>query len=178
MYPIFRLTLEMFLAGRRPALPSNGTHVSTQRCWPWDLDFLMELNNGRTLTIYDLGRIPLARRVGLVAVLRRRKWGLTVAGSSVRYRKRITVFQKMTIHSRCLGADDRFIYLEQSIWLGGECAGNALYRTAVINRGKMVPPEEVLAEIGGDVPEMVLPEWVTAWIDAEGQRPWPPERTD
>ena len=29
----------------------------------------MELNNGRTLTLFDLGRIPMARRMGLDKVL-------------------------------------------------------------------------------------------------------------
>ena len=73
----------------RHRCPSPVTHVSYHRCWPWDIDLWMELNNGRTLTFYDLGRIPLARRTGLVELLRKQRWGLTMAGASVRYRARI-----------------------------------------------------------------------------------------
>ena len=51
---------------RLPPLPVLGTHVSHHRCWPWDLDPWVELNNGRTLTLYDLGRIPMAQRTGLI----------------------------------------------------------------------------------------------------------------
>ena len=78
----------------------TGTHVSHHYCLPWDIDLWRELNNGRTLTLYDLGRIPLAGRVGLIKVLRRERWGLTMAGASVRYRRRIRVFDRIEMRSR------------------------------------------------------------------------------
>ena len=60
MYPFLRLGLEVLRARRAPPLPIDGVHVSHHTCWPWDLDPWGELNNGRTLTLYDLGRVPLA----------------------------------------------------------------------------------------------------------------------
>ena len=80
---------ELVVHSRAGSLPLDGTHVSRHICWPWDLDLWLELNNGRTLTLFDLGRMPLARRTGLEAALRAHGWGLTVAGVSVRYRRRI-----------------------------------------------------------------------------------------
>ncbi|QDC08289.1 acyl-CoA thioesterase [Oceanicola sp. D3] len=178
MYPFVRMAKELWLAGRQPALPLTGTHISHHRCWPWDLDFWMELNNGRTLTLYDLGRIPLARRTGLVTVLRKKRWGLTIAGSVVRYRKRITAFQRFATHSRMIGWDHRFVYIEQSMWRGDTCCGQAVFRGAVTGPKGIVPPQEILAELDvAAVPEMALPDWVKAWIAAEDARPWPPERT-
>lgn len=47
----------------------------------------MELNNGRTLTLYDLGRVPLGIRTGLAATVQRMGWGMAIAGNSTRYRK-------------------------------------------------------------------------------------------
>ena len=35
----------------------------------------MELNNGRTLTLYDLGRIPMMLRLGVIRTLRAKGWG-------------------------------------------------------------------------------------------------------
>ncbi|MCO6383855.1 acyl-CoA thioesterase [Oceanicola sp. 502str15] len=178
MYPFIRMAKELWLAGRQPALPLDGTHISHHRCWPWDLDFWMELNNGRTLTLYDLGRIPLARRTGMIPVLRGNRWGLTIAGSVVRYRKRITMFQRFETRSRMIGWDHRFIYIEQSMWRGETCCGQAVFRGAVTGGAGIVPPAEVMAAMGvADHPAMTLPQWVTAWIAAEDSRPWPPERT-
>ena len=58
MYPFLRMFKEMARASRMPPLGLFDTHVSHHLCWPWDLDPWVELNNGRTLTLYDLGRLP------------------------------------------------------------------------------------------------------------------------
>ena len=83
MYPFIRLAKEMFIHRRASALPILGTHISYHRCWPQDLDVFMEMNNGRILTILDLGRTVLAQRAGLIATLKKENWGLTMAGLSL-----------------------------------------------------------------------------------------------
>ena len=176
MYPFVRMAKELVKYRKAPPLGLNESHVSHHVCWPWDLDLWRELNNGRTLTLYDLGRIPLARRVGLIAALRRHRWGLAVAGVSVRYRKRVRAFERVEMRSRAIGWDQRFLYVEQSLWnRRGECAGHALYRLAVTGRTGMVPPAEVARALGMEARGPDLPAWVRAWIAAEDQRPWPPE---
>ena len=177
MYPFIRLAKEIFKARRQPRLPLTGTHVSHHICWPWDIDMFVELNNGRSLTLYDLGRIPLASRVGLDTALLKNRWGLTMAGSSVRWRARIKPFQRFEMRSRALGWDDKFVYLEQSMWLpDGRCANQILYRSAVTNRNGIVPPEKIMAALGADMTSPDLPDWVAAWIAAEATRPWPPQK--
>ena len=178
MYPYLRLAAGHLKARRQPPLPILGEHVSHHRCLPWDLDPWMELNNGRTLTLYDLGRIPLAVRTGLVTVLRAQGWGLTVAGSVVRYRRRIRLLDRFEARARMLGWDRRFLYIDQSLWRpDGECANHAIFRTAVTGPGGIVPPDRVLAAMGQEgLDPPALPDWVTAWIAAEDARPWPPQR--
>jgi acyl-CoA thioesterase FadM len=175
MYPFVRMFKEIRRARRMAPLGFCDAHVSHHVCWPWDLDFWMELNNGRTLTLFDLGRLPLAERTGLVRVLRAKGWGLTVAGSTVRYRRRVTMFSKLTMHSRCIGWDKRFLYIEQSMWRGEECTSHALIRMAVVGKSGMVPPAEVAAAMAA-VDGPALPDWVAAWIAADATRPWPPAR--
>jgi len=175
MYPFIRMTKELWKNRSAPRLPLTGTHVSHHVCWPWDLDIWWELNNGRTLTLYDLGRIPMAQRMGMIPVLRARRWGLTMAGVSVRYRRRVRMFDRVEVRSRCVGWDDRFIYILQSMWKGEACASQALYRSAVTDRNGIVAPERVIAELGRDDQPPVLPGWVANWIEAEATRPWPPE---
>ena len=138
MYPFLRMFKEMARASRMPPLGLFDTHVSHHLCWPWDLDPWVELNNGRTLTLYDLGRLPLGARTGIHRVLKAKGWGMTVAGSSVRYRRRVTVFSRLATYSRCLGWDDRFLYMEQSMWKGGDCASQGLIRSAIVGKSGIV----------------------------------------
>lgn len=175
MYPFIRMFGEIIIAVRLPPMALEDTHVSYHRCWPWDLDFWAELNNGRTLTIFDLGRIPLSLRTGLWRALRQNRWGMTMAGVSVRYRRRIRMFEKVKMTSRAVYCDDKFIYIEQAMWKrDGECANHALYRTAVTDRSGIVAPERVLAAMACENPFANAPDWVDAWITADAERPWPP----
>ncbi len=176
MYPFIRLLASGLKARSLPELKLGETHISHHICWPWDLDLWMELNNGRTLTLYDLGRIPLAQRSGLLKLLARKRWGLTMAGAVVRYRRRVRAFDKIEMRSRLLGWDGKFMYLEQSMWKSnGDCASHAVYRGAVTDRNGIVPTNIVLQAMDlepADAPD--LPDWVKAWLAAEDQRPWPP----
>jgi len=175
MYPAIRMAWQLWLHRKAPPLALTDTHVSRHICLPWDIDIWMELNNGRTLTLYDLGRIPLAVRTGLARVLRRNRWGLTMAGASVRYRRRIRMFETVTMRSRALGWDDRFLYVEQSMWKAdGGCANHILYRAAVTGPAGIVAPAEVARALGIGPAPPPLPAWVAAWIAADAQRPWPP----
>lgn len=176
MYPIIRMAHAMWRARKAPEMSPFDTYVSHHRCWPWDIDMWMELNNGRTLTLYDLGRIPLAQVNGLMDMVKRERWGLTMAGVVVRYRRRIRTFEKFEMHSRLLCWDDRFFYLEQSMWKSnGECANHAVYRAAITDKAGIVTSDRVIDAMritGITSPDM--PDWVVQWIKAEDARPWPP----
>lgn len=176
MYPFVRMLKEGFRARRAAPLGLTETHVSHHICWPWDLDVWAELNNGRTLTLYDLGRIPMAVRTGLIGLLARNRWGITVAGNSVRYRRRVRAFDRIEMRSRVLGWDARFFYMEQSMWRKGDCASHMLLRSAVTSSSGIVAPSEVLAAMGQPSQSPDLPAWVKAWIAADAERPWPPAR--
>jgi len=174
MYPYLRMFKELWVFRNAPALPILGSHVSHHRCWPQDIDPWRELNNGRTLTLYDLGRIPLGQRTGLHKVLKANGWGMTVAGNSTRYRLRVRLFDRVRMVSRCIGWDTRFLYMEQSMWKGDDCTSHMLIRSAVTSRTGIVPPQQVLAAMGVAQVSPPLPEWVQGWIGADAGRPWPP----
>lgn len=175
MYPYLRMWQELWRFRNAPPLGPFDPHVSTVRIWPWDLDPWRELNNGRTLTLYDLGRLPLLKRIGYDRLVREKGWGATVAGNTTRYRRRITLFQKLTMVSRVIGWDARFIYIEQSMWRAGECTSGILIRSAVISKGGMIPATEAMLALGVTAASPPLPDWVQAWIAGDAARPWPPE---
>jgi len=176
MYPFIRIAYQSFKHRNAPALTVDEPHISHHRCWPVDIDLWWELNNGRTLTLYDLGRIQLARRIGLIKVLRAKGWSMTMAGVTARYRRRVMMFDRFEMRSKAIGHDGRFLLLEQTMWKDSEALSSVIYRVAVVGKNGIVPSAEVAKVMGlGDWnPE--LPEWVAAWGTAENKRGWPPER--
>ncbi len=176
MFPFVRLFKDVYLASRQPQFTSmTETHVTHHICWPHDLDIFLELNNGRALTLYDLGRSALAQRAGLIAMLRREKWGMTMAGSHVRFRHRIHGFERFELRSRAVCWDDKFTYIEQSMWKkNGQCASHALYRAAVTDKNGIVRSPRVQSSLGLDIASPPMPDWIKKWTLAEDSRPWPP----
>ena len=173
MYPVVRVGKELIKHRNAPRIPLGETHVSHHICWPGDVDIFLEINNGRTLTLFDIGRIVMFQRMGFNDVMRRHGLGGTIAGSSVRYRRRVRAFDRIEMRSRLIGWDDRFTYAEQSMWRNGECTSHALLRMAVTDRNGLVPTAR-LTKLIDDVPDLTLPDWVRAWSGAEAERPWPP----
>ena len=175
MYPFLRMAKELIKNRNAPKLPVDGVHVSHHICWPWDLDVFAELNNGRTLSLFDLGRYGLAQRTGLNNALRKHRWGLTTAGANVRYRHRIKIFERFEMRSKLVFWDEKFAYIEQVMLNSdGLCANHLLFRGGMVNKNGLVPMVEVAKALGhsGESPD--CPTWVADWIDSESKRSWPP----
>ena len=174
MYPFGRLIWQMALASRQPKLNGWGQHTSFHYCMPWDVDMFGEMNNGRVLTFTDLGRFPLALRGGLIRVILRKKWQLTMAGATVRWQRRILPFRRYEMRSAAIGCDEKYFYLHHTIWRKGICHASVLYRSCARNGNKRVPMDEFLAELGTIEDMPPLPAWVENWRKAEDNRTWPP----
>lgn len=175
MYPYLRMGLELYLARRGPRPDPLAPWISHHTCLPWDLDPWRELNNGRTLTLFDLGRVPFAYACGMNDALRAEGWGMTVAGTSVRYRRRIQLFDKVTMITRVLGWDARFIYVDQTMWKGSACTTQAVPRLATTSASGILPPAQLMERMGVSPVSPPLPGWLSDWIAADAARPWPPE---
>ncbi|OBT12145.1 thioeseterase [Vibrio sp. UCD-FRSSP16_10] len=174
MYPFFRLAKVTWQAKKQASLKISDKSSTQFYCHPWDLDIFNELNNGRVLTLYDLGRTALGIRCGLIKALADNRWALVVAGSSIRYRKRVHLLNHLTIHTQCVGFDDKWLYVEQSMWVKDQPCSSALIRAGVTSKNGIVPPHKVLEAMGETNTFGELPRWVTEWIDSEQHRPWPP----
>ena len=70
------------------------------RVWPLDLDTNLHLNNGRYLTIADLGRADLLTQTGLWRNVLREGLLPMLSGSAIRYRRELKPFQAFTLESR------------------------------------------------------------------------------
>lgn len=174
MYPLIRLATTSVQAMLSEAVTIDAECETSFRCMPWDIDIFLELNNGRVLTLFDLGRFTLAIRTGLARVLKEKGWGLVVAGSTVRYRRRIRVFDKITIRTQMVAFEGCWIYIMQSMWVKGQPASSVLLRTGITSKGKVIHSDKVLEAMGDPELKLEPSGWVKDWITSEESRPWPP----
>ena len=80
---------------------------------------------------------------------------------------------RFTVTTQMLCHDQRWFYFQQEIYRGGEICTSGLLKAGVTSRGGLVPATEVVQAMGEPDWGNDIPGWIQAWIDAEGQRPWP-----
>lgn len=178
MYPYFRLIKILIKAKFGSSLNLDEESVLKMRVLLGDIDFYPELNNGRYLTMMDMGRLDLAARTGLLRIVHQQKWALAVAGASVRYRHRLKAFKSFRLHTRIVAIDDRWFYFHQSTVRKGKIHSSALVRAGITSKKGLVPVKKVLDALGMSDWNPPMPEWVRAWTEAEELRPWDKEIQD
>jgi acyl-CoA thioesterase FadM len=164
---IFRLVCVLIAALRRAPLDLLGESVVRFRVWPGDLDFNLHMNNGRYLTLMDLGRLDLMARHGTLREAHRRRWQPVVAAQTIVYRRALKPFQRYSLHSRLVCWDDKFIYLEQRFQTGDKLAASAIVKAAVRRDGRTLRPRELLKAIGQERRSPPMPPAIKAWALAE-----------
>ena len=174
MYPVLRLITVSLTAWRAPKQAWDSVGECRFLAHPSDIDMFAEMNNGRHLTLYDLGRFDLAIKIGLSKALRDNGWGLVVAGGTVRFRRRIRLFDRVTMRTQIVGRDERWFYIHQAMFVKGEACSASLLRTGVTEKGKVVPSERVADALDVTDAHPEPPQWAKDWIEADAGRPWPP----
>lgn len=171
MNVIWRTLLTFWIARRRvrrgQTLPLDGLSRIRVRTLPTDLDLLWHMNNGRYLSLFDLGRWDLLTRTGMFAVMRKHDWYAVVAAETVTFRKSLRLWQRFDVESRLVGRDSRSVYLEHRAVVDGEVYAQVIVRSRILRRsGGSVPHEEVLAAFAGDVQLPEIAPWVQEWAAA------------
>ena len=163
-------------AALRRVIESHGYGVEEVetpfRVWPTDLDVNRHMNNGKYLSIMDLGRVDLMVRSGLHRAVRRAGMYPVVASQTIRYRRSLEPFQRFELRTRVVGWDERFLYVQQAFVAGGEVKAAAVVKGLFLREsGGRVLPREVVALAGIDDDALELPGWVTDWVASE-DRAW------
>lgn len=169
------------LAGR-PALGLLSEGVVVFRVWPTDLDFNLHLTNARYLSLMDLGRLDLIARFGIVRALARRRWTPVVGAVMLRFRRALDPWSRFSLHTRVVGWDEKWFYLEQRFEVGGEVYALGLVRALVRGKHGSVSPGQLLAAFGQTGASPPLPAICLRWREtlgavAEGAHPSEDRRT-
>lgn len=173
VYPVGRLAKTLVAAAARPGLEPLGESVVSFRVWPSDLDTNRHLNNGRYLTLMDLGRWDLMARSGLLAPVMRRRWTPVVGAATMRFRRSLDPFQRYDLRTRLLGWDDRALYIGQTFERGGEACATGAVRAVLLGRDGRVAPQAVVDLVASGLASPPLPAWVDLWraaLDAQAER--------
>lgn len=161
---LWRTILHYLFSDRRPVGSPFDVVRSRFRVLPTDLDVYGHMNNGRYLSISDIGRFDLLRRGGLWKEMRRHGWYPVVASSTISYRKSLQPWQSFVVESRFLGYDKRNVYLEQRFVVAGEVYARAYFRGRFLKRGGGFVTMAELIELVGSVPEeLTVPAWLLRW---------------
>jgi acyl-CoA thioesterase FadM len=132
-----------------------------------DLDLNLHMNNGRYLSLMDLGRVDLMFRGGVDLWMKHGRQPL-VAASFCRYFKPLNLFQAYELHSRLLGWDEKWFYFEQRFLRRGTLHALAAVKALVVDPGGTVPTRVLLAREGAEAPASPpLPDWIKAWLASE-----------
>lgn len=148
----FRLIWVIATAWRRSPLTMLDQSRLTLRVWPNDLDTNIHMNNGRYLTLMDLGRVDLIIRSGLWRVIRDNRWAPVIGSAKMSYRRPLDPFQRFDIVTQVLGWDDKWVYIEQRFMVGEAMHARGVVKTLFLRGREKVPTSELAAAIGHDGP--------------------------
>lgn len=157
-------------ARRRSRIGALDETSLTFRVWPSDLDVLLHMNNGRYLTVMDLGRVDSIIRSGIRRRLRELGWYTVIASETIRFRESLGPFEKFELRTRLLGWDDRSFYMRQTFVRAERTVAVAVVRIRFLRRaGGTISATEVAENLLPGVVPPPLPDYVKMWQRAEAE---------
>jgi len=173
---IWRTLLVMWRARRRLrregfVAPTDLTRVRVTTL-PTDLDVLRHMNNGRYLSLFDLGRWDLLTRTGMAGAMKRHGWYGVVSAETITFRKSLQLWQRFDVESRLIGHDEKSIYLEHRAVVDGEIYARAIIRSRMLKRsGGTLSHDELFAAVGRPEGLPEVEQWVLDWVESSALPP-------
>lgn len=162
----FRLMLMLLRRPWRKAVNGLETTVVKMRVWPLDLDFNRHVTNGRYFTMADVGRMDYVLRSGAFRVALRHKAAPIVGDVWGKFRRELRLFEAFEIHSRMLGWDDKWVFMEHSFVRNGRVLGVVIMRGVFRSAKGLVHPQEFVREMNLNPQSPELPQWLKDWSES------------
>lgn len=158
-----RLIWMLLTAWRRR--PVSILEASTLRMavMPNDLDFNGHVNNGRFLTLADVGRMDFVLRSGAAKVAFRMRALPIVGDSLAKFRRDLKLFERFDIQTRLIGWDDKWTFMEHRFLRHDRVLGVVVIRGLFKGPQGPISPGRFLEAMGLQVTPPALPDWVQDW---------------
>lgn len=157
----------------RLSLPGDVSRLAF-RVWPLDLDTSLHMNNGRYLTLMDLGRLDIMVGSGLWRAVLRHGWTPIASAIKIRFRRELRPFQRFRLETRLVAWDKASVIMEQTFVIAGgprdgQIAATALFKGGIYDRAerRFVETARLMAEIGVDARSPPLTPEAEAFLAAE-----------
>ena len=127
------------------------------------------MNNGKFLSLQDLGRFDLLMRSGAWQDWANHGWYPVVVAENITFRKSLKLFERFEIETKAVGWDDIAVYLEQRFVVKGEIYSRSIVRVRLLKRSR---GNRFLANCCVMVlPPPSLPNFITALANARPSMP-------
>jgi acyl-CoA thioesterase FadM len=143
----------------RPKMKFTDTSILKFRVLLNDLDLNFHMNNGRYLTIMDIGRTDLIYKIGFLKVMLKNKWGGVATAVNINFFKPLAPFQKYELQTKALWWDENWFYVEQLFISKNQICARALVRVTFTDKKGKIPTKVSLQELN---------------LSFEDERPIPP----
>lgn len=157
----------------RIVLP-GGYSSMRMRVWPTDLDTSLHMNNGRYLTVMDLGRLDFVVRTGLWRPLLRHRWTPIASNILIRFRRELRTLDCFRLETRVVAWAEASVVMEQVFMFDGgprdgNVAARALFRGGLYDRKArtFIPVSRLMTELGVEAESPVPSPEVEAFLKAD-----------
>lgn len=137
------------------------------RVWPFDLDMNLHVNNGRYLTMMDLGRIHLTALSGILLPSIKKGWMPVLGSAKIHYLKPLNLFNRFQMQTQVVYWDEKWIYLEQKFFHKDILCATALVKALFTSKTGKIPPDKIIHTFNQSVERPDIPENIRNWIACE-----------
>lgn len=171
-FRLIYMLIASFFKERLPSALSTGSlyfHVL-----PTDLDLNGHMNNGRYLTIMDIGRMDFVLRVKLAGYVIKNGYLPVLSSAKMRYRIPLMPFEEYELQTRILCWDDKWVFMEQRFIIAdgpkaGVAAAIGLIKGSFYDKNTKttVPTGDIINAIGHSEESPAMPDYILKWQEAE-----------
>jgi acyl-CoA thioesterase FadM len=153
---LFRVVVPSIFQSKVPLLATTCVRICV---WPNDLDFNFHLNNGRYLALADIARIHWFIRTGMLAVARRHAAFPVVGDVVAKFRRDLRAFRSFEIHTRLIGWDSKWGFLEHRFVRAGRVVAVVAIRGVFKGPSGSIEPAVLVQGVAHTGPAPEMPEW-------------------
>ncbi|MGC2031571.1 MAG: thioesterase family protein [Steroidobacteraceae bacterium] len=169
MFPWVRLIRVGFGLIGAPKVDIFATTRVALRVWPNDLDLNLHVNNGRYLALADIGRLQWFMLSGALAVARRHQAFPVVGDAIAKFRRDLKLFQRFEVHTRLIGWDSKWGFIEHRFVRGRRVLGMVVVRGLFKGPDGPMDPGVLFAGLAHSAPSPPLPEWTARFQQSAEQ---------
>jgi acyl-CoA thioesterase FadM len=124
---------------------------------PFDVG-ISKLKSDRVVQLAEAAQFDYLMQTGLMGTLVKQRYAFVNAAQMVQFKKAIELFSMVTMHTRVVFADDKWVYFEHTLYAGGAACAQVWVKMKFKMGHVTVPPSELFGAV-----TMPKPAYILAW---------------